>query len=113
MEPPAVVKADERERKIDIAVMGEQKRDYFSTIRKTLQDINSSFERLDITELVPLPGSPRFVSYNELIGHELDGREDIYIGGRTKELPGSRLTGRSHELRKPEKRIGLPTHRPA
>jgi hypothetical protein len=36
----AVVKSDERDRKIYIFVNGEQKRYYFSTIRKTLRDIN-------------------------------------------------------------------------
>ncbi|NIR09228.1 MAG: GTP-binding protein, partial [Candidatus Aminicenantes bacterium] len=51
----AVVKSDERDRKIYIFVNGEQKRDYFSTIRKTLRDINGSFEKLETKELVPLP----------------------------------------------------------
>jgi small GTP-binding protein len=42
----AVIKADEQDEKIYIYVDGEQKRDYFSAIRKTFRDINASFEKL-------------------------------------------------------------------
>jgi GTPase SAR1 family protein len=51
----AVIRADERDEKIYIYVDGEQKRDYFSAIRKTFRDINASFEKLEAKELVPLP----------------------------------------------------------
>jgi len=55
----AVVKCDERERRIFIYVSGEQKRDYFSIIRKTIRDINGSFEKLETKELVPLPDNDK------------------------------------------------------
>ncbi|MDQ1352253.1 MAG: internalin, partial [Acidobacteriota bacterium] len=77
----AVIKCDERERRIFIYVNGEQKRDYFSAIRKTLRDINHSFEKLKTTELVPLPDNPEItVKYDDLIGHELGGLTEKYIG---------------------------------
>jgi len=65
----AVIKADVRDRKIEIWVMGEQKRDYFSVIRKTLTDINKSFEKLDVKELIPLDDHPEIaIEYEELLG---------------------------------------------
>jgi internalin A len=42
----AVIKADERDKKIYIYVAGEQKRDYFSAILFTFRGINKSFEKL-------------------------------------------------------------------
>jgi small GTP-binding protein len=77
----AVVKSDERDRKIFIYVNGKQKRDYFFNIRKTLRDINNSFEKLDIMELIPLPDNPAItVDYEELIGHEQMGKKEMFIG---------------------------------
>ncbi|HLP45809.1 MAG TPA: hypothetical protein VK469_07685, partial [Candidatus Kapabacteria bacterium] len=77
----AVIKCDERERRISIYVNGGQKRDYFSIIRKTLRDINGSFKQLTTTERVPLPDNPgTTVEYEELIGHELEGQSEILIG---------------------------------
>jgi small GTP-binding protein len=77
----AVIKEDERDKKIFIYVGGEQRREYFSVIRKTLRDINNSFEKLFVTEWVPLPGHPDVnVEYNELVGHELEGKQEIFIG---------------------------------
>jgi len=47
----AVIKADERDRKIFISVNGDQKRDYFSIIRKTFRDINGRFEKLEVKRI--------------------------------------------------------------
>ncbi len=88
----AVVKSDEREGKIYIYVNGEQKRDYFSAIRKTLRDINNSFEKLDTTELVPLPDkSDITVEYEELIGHEHMRAPEIVVGKLRKRYKVSQL----------------------
>ena len=77
----AVIKADENDRKIYIYVDGDQKRDYFSIIRKTFNDINDSFEKLDARELVPLPENNKItIEYEELIGYELERKKDIFIG---------------------------------
>ena len=64
----AVIKADERDRKIYIYVSGEQKRYYFAVIRHTFRDINLSFEKLEVSERVPVPDNLKVtVSYNHLI----------------------------------------------
>ncbi|MCI0471481.1 MAG: AAA family ATPase, partial [Candidatus Aminicenantes bacterium] len=77
----AVVKADEEKRRIYIYVSGQQKRDYFSIIRKTIRDINASFEKLKTTELVPLPDHPEItVNYEDLIGHEAAGQPEKFVG---------------------------------
>jgi small GTP-binding protein len=77
----AVIKADERDEKIYIYVDGEQKRDYFSAIRKTFRDINASFEKLEAKELVPLQDNVEItIEYDELIGYELEGRDEYFIG---------------------------------
>jgi small GTP-binding protein len=76
----AVIKVDEENKKIYIYVAGEQKRDYFSTIRKTFRDLNDSFEKL-AKEMVPLPDNDEItIEYDELIGYELGGRDEFYIG---------------------------------
>ena len=77
----AVIKADERDEKIYIYVDGEQKRDYFSAIRKTFRDIKASFEKLEAKELVPLPDNDEITSeYEELIGYEQMGKDDYTVG---------------------------------
>jgi small GTP-binding protein len=88
----AVIKADERDKKIFIYVSGEQKRNYFSTIRKTLRDINKSFEKLEVKELVPLPDNDKItVEYSELIGLERMGKRDISIGKMGKDYSIKKL----------------------
>ncbi len=77
----AVIKSDERDRKISIDVNGEQKKNFFSIIRKTLRDINESFEKLKVTELVPLPDNKEItVKYTELIGYERAKRPEYFSG---------------------------------
>lgn len=77
----ALIKADEKEKRIYVTVSGSEKRDYFSVIRKTIFDIGVSFERLGLKELVPLPDeSGDFVDYADLIGHERNDMEEIFIG---------------------------------
>jgi hypothetical protein len=77
----AVIKADERDEKIYIYVVGEQKRDYFSTIRKTFGDINDSFEKLEAKEMVPLRDNDEItIKYDSLIGYEQMGKDDYTVG---------------------------------
>jgi small GTP-binding protein len=77
----AVIKADERDEKIYIYVAGEQKRDYFSTTRKTFRDINDSFEKLEAKEMVPLPDNDEIaIKYESLIGYEQMGIDDYTVG---------------------------------
>jgi internalin A len=77
----ALVLADEKDKRIYVFVNGKQRRDYFSVIRKVLNDINSSFEKLGVTELVPLPDRPEvLLDYKELLGFELAQRNEIFVG---------------------------------
>lgn len=91
----ALIKSDNEEKKIHIYVQGEQKRDYFSILRKTLMDINNSFEKLGYTERVPLPEEPGIaVEYRHLLQLQAkkiktfipEGSETLYD---VKELIGS------------------------
>ncbi len=82
----AVIKADERDRKIFINVTGDQKRDYFSIIRKSFRDINGRFEKLEVKELVPLPDNDKItIEYEELIGLEKMRKEFITVGKLRKD----------------------------
>lgn len=77
----AIVRADDKAKRIYIEVTGAQKRDYFAALRKTIADVNASFERLEVTQFVPLYDHPEvLIEYQELIGHELAGREQMFVG---------------------------------
>uniref|UniRef100_UPI0033654F89 COR domain-containing protein n=1 Tax=Candidatus Albibeggiatoa sp. nov. BB20 TaxID=3162723 RepID=UPI0033654F89 len=91
-----VIKADNEDKHIQIWVTGQQKRDYFATVRKTLLDIHSSFEKMDVTELVPLPDKDRkgetvYVEYEELIGYYEAGRDEYFVGKLQKEYSVKKL----------------------
>ncbi len=98
----AIIRTDDRERLIDIQVGGKQKRDYFAVIRGTLNEIHASFQKLTITELVPLPDNPTIcLEYQELIGYELAGRDEYFVGKLRKDYSVSELL---NGIEKPEKR---------
>jgi internalin A len=81
LEATALVSADENAKKIFIAVTGKQKRDYFAVIRKVIREINSTFEKIEVKEFIPLPDQQEIlVEYIDLIGHEVNGKEEIFIG---------------------------------
>jgi small GTP-binding protein len=101
-----VVRADERDRKIFIFVTGVEKRQFFSIIRKTLRDINGSFEKLDTTERVPLPDSGgQTVTYKNLVGHERQGKTEIFVGELEKSFSVNQLLD---GIEKPNDRQYLP-----
>jgi GTPase SAR1 family protein len=80
----AVVKADHEARRMYIYVEGGQKRDYFAVILAALRRINRSFEKLETTEMVPMPGEPEItVDYEHLIRLEGEGIE-FYLPGKSK-----------------------------
>ena len=81
LDAAALVKVDEREKKIFIYVTGSPPRDYFAVLRKTFHDIHDSFEKLEVEEWISLPDHDKIaVEYQELLGYELAGREEIFIG---------------------------------
>jgi internalin A len=74
----AVVKADQREKIINIFVDGTQKRDYFAAILHTFREINGSFEQIEVDECVPLPDKPKIaVNYLHLLRLERMGQAEF------------------------------------
>ena len=73
----ALVKLDKQEKRIYIRVNGEQRRDYFSTIRKTFLDINAGFQNLKVKQCIGLEDNDR-VEYDELIADEIEGNDTKY-----------------------------------
>jgi hypothetical protein len=75
-EAQALVRADNEARRIYIYVTGSQKRDYFAALLLTLRRINSSFEKLKTSELVPMPDNPEITApYKQLVKCEKRGYE--------------------------------------
>jgi hypothetical protein len=74
----AVVKADQREKTINIFVAGAQKRDYFAHLLHTFREINSSFEQIEADECVPLPDNPKIAAnYLHLLRLERMGQTEF------------------------------------
>jgi hypothetical protein len=64
----AVVRADNEARRITIAVNGPQRKDYLAVVLLFFREINDSFEKLKVSERVPLPDNPEVtVSYQHLL----------------------------------------------
>ena len=77
----AIVIADTKEKRINISVSGSRRREHFAIIRKTFHSLKDSFQRLVMTEWIPLPDfEDHAVEYDELIGHEDAEEETIFIG---------------------------------
>lgn len=77
----AVIKSDVHEKRIYIYIDGEQRRDYLATIRKTFNTLSNKFENIDVKQLIPLPGyKDVIVDYEDLVGHELSGERNKFIG---------------------------------
>ncbi len=90
----AVIRADVEAKRISIYVNGNQRRDYFSVILQMFREINNSFEKLKVTEKIPLPDNPEVtVSYDHLIKLELKGRETYMPDGSDDEYNVSYLLG--------------------
>jgi internalin A len=80
----AVVKADHEARRIYIYVEGGQKRDYFAVVLAALRRINRSYEKLETTEMVPMPDDPKITAnYKQLIRMEERGI-DVYLPGESE-----------------------------
>ncbi|MCP5105654.1 MAG: hypothetical protein GY950_19865, partial [bacterium] len=74
----AVVKADQREKVINIFVDGALRRDYFAHILHIFREINDSFEQIEVDECVPLPDKPKIaVNYLHLIRLEQMGQKEF------------------------------------
>jgi internalin A len=81
----AIVIADTKERRIDITVSGIYRREYFGAIRRTFYSLHKAFEKLVVTEWIPLPGAMQHaVKYKNLLGHEKAGKSDYFDGDLEK-----------------------------
>ena len=70
----AIVIADIKEKRINISVSGPQRRAHFAMIRKAFHSLNAGFEKLVVTERVPLPDlRDQSVDYEELLACEQSG----------------------------------------
>jgi hypothetical protein len=82
----AMVKADTEARRIYLWVNGPRRKEYLSFLWFTLREINSSFEKLAVSELIPMPDQPSITAnYNTLLTYAKNGI-DVYIpdGSETK-----------------------------
>lgn len=83
-EAQALIKVDHKDRKVLIQVLGVQRREYFSVLRREFLDLHDEFESLDYGQWIPLPDHPDHrVDYEDLVGRELMGEED-YISGKLR-----------------------------
>lgn len=80
----ARIKADPEDKKIFIAISKheETRRSFLGIIRDVFQKIHNTLPNLEITEWVPVPGHPKHppLDYQELLGHELMGKNIFTVG---------------------------------
>ena len=77
----AFIIADLKERKIHISVSGPNRKEHFAIIRRTFHSLTQRFQRLNMTEWIPLPDAEDYsVEYQELIGYEANNKQEIFFG---------------------------------
>ncbi len=76
----AIIISDVKEKRISISVSGLHNREHFAIIRKTFHDLHKTFEKLNVTEWIPLPGENYAIEYDELTGYEEAGKTDYFVG---------------------------------
>ncbi|WP_414932824.1 COR domain-containing protein [Vibrio europaeus] len=91
----ALVIEDDVSKTITVKVVGEQARDYFATIRKTINDLNEPDAiKLGVEELVIIPNSGgNTVPYKALLVHESAGEPYFCIHSREKYSASALLSG--------------------
>lgn len=116
----AIVKADKSEKRIDICVYSNTmaKREYFAFILKTLKDIHHTYEKLEVKELMPVPGHfGHLVEYEELLGLENMGEDELKIGKLGKTFSVSKdfldkLSTKQERMEEKNKQGGIHIHGP-
>ena len=90
----ALVKADIEARRINIWVQGDRRREYLHYLRYTLADINSSFEKLKLMELVPMPDAQDITAdYATLLEYAKNDIDQYIPAGSTKVYSVRELLG--------------------
>jgi len=88
----AVVKSDKERKRVYIDVYGDEKREYFSCIRREFFRIHDGFRKLDVTQWIPLPDDENeAVSYDNLYGHWRAGKTEYFHGKTRRSYSVSRL----------------------
>ena len=81
LDATAVVWSDNRDRKIMIEVAGRDRREYFRDVRREFGKIHDTFQKLDVSQKVPLPDEPAVaVDYEDLVFHLDEGVTQILVG---------------------------------
>ncbi len=102
----AVVILDSEDKRINMFVSGNQKRDYFAVLLFTLREINASFQKIDVTESMPLPdNSSVLVPYQHLITLEQKGVDTFLPQGSEKDYQVQELLGLVRSESNVEQRI--------
>src|SRR6185295_14408706 len=83
----ALVRGDVQGRSVTIRVagVGQGRRELLGIVREYFERIHRSFEKLPVTELVPVPEHPEVViPYQELLAYEAAGDDEykIVVNGR-------------------------------
>ncbi|WLE96512.1 MAG: COR domain-containing protein [Candidatus Electrothrix communis] len=90
----AAVKADMEARRIQLWVHGPRRKEYLSFLWFTLLDINDSFEKLNVSERIPMPDDPVCsADYQTLLGCMQDGIKRIRPDGAKRAYNVSELLG--------------------
>lgn len=85
-ETTAVVIADNESNQIQISVSGFQRKDYLAIILLFFREINDSFEKLKVKELIPMPDDQEVTaSYKTLVNYARRGM-DKYIPDCTEKV---------------------------
>jgi len=88
----AVIKSDADRKRICIEVYGDQKREYFSCVRREFFRIHEGYNKLGITQWIPLPDEKNgAVSYSDLYGHWKAGKQEFFSGDHLKSYSVSSL----------------------
>ncbi len=90
----AVVKADTEARRIYLWVNGPRRKEYLSFLWFSLREINSSFEKLAVSERIPMPDDPQVTAdYQTLLDNVQDGIERIRPDGAKRAYNVKELLG--------------------
>ncbi|MCI5222729.1 MAG: hypothetical protein D3924_08690 [Candidatus Electrothrix sp. AR4] len=90
----ALIRADNEARRISIYVNGSQRKDYLAVILLFFREINSSFEELNVRELVPMPDAPEITArYSTLLTYAKKGKNGYIPDDSDKEYSVQELLG--------------------
>ena len=90
----AVIKADTEARRIYLWVNGPRRKEYLSFLWFSLREINSSFEKLAVSERIPMPDDPQVTAdYQTLLDSVQDGIERIRPDGAKRAYSVKELLG--------------------